>query len=109
MIRIAVIGLGKMGLSHLAIANGLSGIEIAAIVDSTPLVGAGLSKITGIRHMTSAADALKLDGLDAVIIATPTVSHEQIARAEQFLNLAQRLLDASPPATPGNTADQDNP
>ena len=34
---------------------------------------------------------------------------EQIARAEQFLNLAQRLLDASPPATPGNTADQDNP
>ena len=80
MIRIAVIGLGKMGLSHLAIANGLSGIEIVAIVDSTPLVGSALSKVTGIRHMTSAADALKLDGLDAVIVATPTASHEQIAR-----------------------------
>jgi predicted dehydrogenase len=80
MIRIAVIGLGKMGLSHLAIANGLSGIEVVAIVDSTPLVGTALSKITGIRHMTSAAHALKLDELDAVIIATPTASHEQIAR-----------------------------
>jgi hypothetical protein len=34
---------------------------------------------------------------------------EQIARAEQFLSLAQRLLDASPPATQGNTEDQDNP
>jgi hypothetical protein len=29
--------------------------------------------------------------------------------AEQFPHLAQRLLEAPPPATPGNTADQDNP
>jgi uncharacterized protein (UPF0332 family) len=34
---------------------------------------------------------------------------EQIARAEQFLTLAQRLLDCSPPATPGSTEAQDHP
>jgi uncharacterized protein (UPF0332 family) len=34
---------------------------------------------------------------------------EQIARAEQFLHLAQRLLDSPPPATLGNTEAQDNP
>jgi hypothetical protein len=34
---------------------------------------------------------------------------EQLARVEQFLHLAQRLLDALPPGTPGNTEDQDNP
>ena len=34
---------------------------------------------------------------------------EQIARAAQFLHLAQRLLEAPSPATPGNTADQDHP
>jgi uncharacterized protein len=34
---------------------------------------------------------------------------EQLARAEQFLHLAQRLLDALPPGTPGNTEAQDNP
>ena len=33
---------------------------------------------------------------------------EQIARAEQFLHWAQRLLDAPPPAAPGNTEAQDN-
>ena len=33
---------------------------------------------------------------------------EQITRAEQFLNWAQRLLDAPPPAPPGNTEDQDH-
>ena len=80
MIKVAVIGLGKMGLSHLAIANGLSGIEIVAIVDSAPLVGSGLSKITGIRHISDAREALKLDGLDAIIVATPTASHEAIVR-----------------------------
>ena len=80
MIKLAVIGLGKMGLSHLAIANGLDGIEVVAIVDPAPLVGAGLSKITGIRHISDYRDALKLKDLDAVIVATPTVSHEQIVR-----------------------------
>ena len=34
---------------------------------------------------------------------------EQIARAEQFLHLAQRLLDTPPLAMQGNTEDQDNP
>ena len=32
---------------------------------------------------------------------------EQVARAEQFLTLAQRLLDSLPSATPGNTEAQD--
>ena len=80
MIKIAVIGLGKMGLSHLAIANGLDGIEVAAIVDSSALVGAALSKVTGIRHMSDAREAMKLEGLDAVIVATPTASHEALVR-----------------------------
>src|SRR6478735_12358291 len=80
MIKLAVIGLGKMGLSHLAIANGLDGIEVVAIVDPAPLVGAGLSRITGIRHISGYREALKLKDLDAVIVATPTVSHEQIVR-----------------------------
>jgi predicted dehydrogenase len=69
-----------MGLSHLAIANGLDGIEVAAIVDSSALVGAALSKVTRIRHMSDAREAMKLEGLDAVIVATPTASHEALVR-----------------------------
>jgi scyllo-inositol 2-dehydrogenase (NADP+) len=80
MIRIAVVGLGKMGLSHLAIANGLDEFEVVAIVDSSTLVGSALSKITGIRYMSDAHEALKMEGLDAVIVATPTASHESIVR-----------------------------
>jgi scyllo-inositol 2-dehydrogenase (NADP+) len=80
MIRLAVFGLGKMGLSHLAIANGLDGIDVVAIVDPAPLVGSALSRVTGIPHMTDAREALGLEGLDAVIIATPTASHEGLVR-----------------------------
>jgi predicted dehydrogenase len=58
----------------------LEGIEVVAIVDSSTLVGAGLGKITGIRHISDYREALQLEGLDAVIIATPTVSHEAIVR-----------------------------
>jgi predicted dehydrogenase len=80
MTTMAVIGLGKMGLSHLAIANGLSGIDIAAMVDPAPLVGSGLAKVTGLKHFSDARQALALEGLDAVIVATPTVSHEALVR-----------------------------
>lgn len=80
MTKMAVIGLGKMGLSHLAIANGLPGIEIVAMADSAPLVGSGLAKITGLKHVSDAKDALAIKGLEAVIVATPTISHEAIVR-----------------------------
>lgn len=80
MTKMAVIGLGKMGLSHLAIANGLPGIEIVAIVDSAPLVGPGLAKVSGLKHLSNASEALQIPGLEAVIIATPTISHEALVR-----------------------------
>lgn len=80
MVKMAVIGLGKMGLSHLAIANGLPGIDVVAIVDSSSLVGAGLQKVTDIKHFSDAKQALGIAGLQAVIIATPTISHEAIVR-----------------------------
>ena len=38
-INVAVIGLGKMGLSHLAIVNALDDFNVIAICDSAALVG----------------------------------------------------------------------
>lgn len=35
MKRIALIGIGKMGLSHLAIANNTPGLEVVAICDTS--------------------------------------------------------------------------
>jgi len=80
VINVGVIGLGKMGLSHLAIANALPDFNVLALCDSTPLVGAALSKATGLSHYSSIDETLALGELQAVIVATPTSSHESIVR-----------------------------
>ena len=79
-IRLAVIGLGKMGLSHLSIANALDDFEVVAVCDNSRLVTDVLGKVTGLRGFNDFDEVLKLKELDAVLIATPTIVHEPMIR-----------------------------
>jgi predicted homoserine dehydrogenase-like protein len=45
MKRIGLIGIGKMGLSHLAIANQTPGIEVKAICDTSKQLIRAIEKI----------------------------------------------------------------
>ncbi|MFL6759407.1 Gfo/Idh/MocA family protein [Sphingomonas sp.] len=79
-IRSAVIGLGKMGLSHLSIANALDDFEVVAACDNSKLVTAVLSKATGLKAFNDYDEVLALEALDAVLIATPSIAHEPMIR-----------------------------
>lgn len=79
-IRLAVIGLGKMGLSHLSIANALDDFEVVAVCDNSKLVTDVLGKVTGLKGFNNFDTVLKLKDLDAVLIATPTIAHEPMIR-----------------------------
>ena len=79
-IRLAVIGLGKMGLSHLSIANALDDFEIVAVCDNSKLVTDVLGKTTGLKGFNDYDEVLKLKDLDAVLIATPSIAHEPMIR-----------------------------
>lgn len=79
-INVAIVGLGKMGLSHLAIANGLDEFNVIAICDSSEIVGGVLEKYTKITFVSDFNNLIALPGLQAVIIATPTSTHEWMAR-----------------------------
>ena len=79
-IRLAVIGLGKMGLSHLSIANALEDFEVAAACDNSKLVTDVMGKTTGLKGFNDYDQVLALDGLDAVLIATPSIAHEPMIR-----------------------------
>ena len=68
-IRLAVIGLGKMGLSHLSIANALEDFEVVAVCDNSKLVTDVLGKVTGLKGFNDYDEVLKLTDLDAVMIA----------------------------------------
>ena len=66
-IRAAVIGAGSFGQNHIRVIRQLEGVDLAAIVDTDPARGS----VTAIEPI--------LGQIDAAIVATPTVTHEQIA------------------------------
>lgn len=79
MIRIGVVGLGKMGLSHLALINAHPETEIVAC-DSNSFILDGLKRYTKLEIQPD-YDRLIAEGrLDAVIIATPSRLHAPMVR-----------------------------
>jgi predicted dehydrogenase len=79
-VNVAVVGLGKMGISHLGIVNALEDFNVVAICDSSSLVGEVIQKYGHLHYVSDYDDLLKMDDLHAVIIATPTTAHEPMVR-----------------------------
>jgi hypothetical protein len=48
-LRLGVVGLGKMGLSHLAMINAHPSVKVVAICDATGYVLDVLNKYTGVK------------------------------------------------------------
>jgi len=87
MIRLAVVGLGKMGLSHHAMINAHDRVEVAAICDSAGYVLDVLNKYTGVTVYTDFDLMLREVKLDAIIIATPSSMHAQMVKKALDANL----------------------
>lgn len=75
MVRVALVGLGKMGISHQAILNSTKGFDLVATCDSTPLIGSMMARYTKARNYTDYDEMLEQEPLDAVVIATPPKAH----------------------------------
>jgi predicted dehydrogenase len=75
MIRTAMVGMGKMGLSHLAIARAHPSIDLVAGCDASAYLTDILEKHAGLKCYASLEPMLDSEQLDAVIIATPSSLH----------------------------------
>jgi predicted dehydrogenase len=80
MMRFGVVGLGKMGLSHLAMVRALPDVEVVAVVDSAGYMLDVLGKYTGLATYPDLGAALAGADLDAIVIATPTRLHAPMVR-----------------------------
>jgi predicted dehydrogenase len=80
MIRVGIVGLGKMGLSHQAMINAHPDVTVAGVCDSTGYVLDVLNKYTGVRTFTDYSEMLREARLDAVVIATPSRYHGAMVR-----------------------------
>ena len=81
MIRLAVVGLGKMGLSHHAMINTHPDVEVVGVCDSSSYVLSVLKKYTGVAVYEDFDSMLDQVELDAVLIATPSSSHARMIQA----------------------------
>lgn len=86
-IRLAVVGLGKMGLSHHAMINAHPRVEVVAICDATGYVLDVLNKYTGVPTFTDFDAMLRDVALDAIIIATPSSMHAKMVKAALGKNI----------------------
>ncbi len=81
MIRVGVVGLGKMGLSHLAMIRAIPEVAVVAVVDSAGYLLDVLAKYTGLATFGDLRAALDAVELDAIVIATPTRLHAPMVRS----------------------------
>ncbi len=79
-VRIAVVGLGKMGLSHYALVNAHPDTETIAC-DASGFMIDVLGKNTSAKLYKDYERLLSDEPLDAVVIATPSRAHAPMVRA----------------------------
>lgn len=75
MIKVGLVGVGKMGASHLSMINAHPQVDVIGVCDVTGYVLDVLNKYTGLPTYSDYATMLNEADLDAVIIATSTKSH----------------------------------
>ncbi len=79
MINAGLIGVGKMGMSHLSILGAHPGVKVAAICDSAQYLTSGLKKYTGVNAYKDYKKMIEKESLDCIFVATPTRTHFEIA------------------------------
>lgn len=79
-IYLAIIGMGRMGITHYSIINSHPDVTIKAVADTSSLVLSLMKKyIEGIHAYTDYNDLFAEESLDAVIICTPPALHYPVA------------------------------
>lgn len=79
-INLAIIGIGRMGITHYSIINSHPDVEIKAVVDTASLILSILKKyIKGVNTYDDYNKLFENEKLDAVIICTPPTLHYPVA------------------------------
>lgn len=75
MIKGAIIGLGKMGLSHAAIVGANQDVDMVGVCDTSSLVLDAFKKFTAVKTYMDYQKMLDNEKPEFVVIATPTKYH----------------------------------
>jgi len=102
MLRVAIIGSGRLGGFHAQKLARMADVEITGVVDPLP---ANRDRLAAELHTAALASHLPLVGkIDAAVIATPTVMHHRVA--VDLLKAGTHLLVEKPICTTVAEADE---
>lgn len=89
MIKGAIVGLGKMGLSHASIVGAHRDVIMTAVCDTSTLVLDAFKKFSTVKTYSDYEKMIDSESLDFVVIATPTKYHYQMVKyaLEKGLNV----------------------
>ncbi|MGZ6519822.1 MAG: Gfo/Idh/MocA family protein [Bacteroidia bacterium] len=80
MIKVGLIGTGKMGISHLSILGANPNVEIVGVCDTSKMVNDFLSKYGNLKCFTDYQKMVNETKPDAVVVAVPTKLHYSIIK-----------------------------
>jgi predicted dehydrogenase len=81
MLRVGIVGLGKMGLSHQSVINAHPDAKLVSVCDPAAYVLDVITKYTGIKTYTDYQAMLAEEALDCLFVATPSKHHSAIVEA----------------------------
>lgn len=80
-VRIGIIGMGRMGITHYSIINTHPDVEIVSVSDSLELMLNMLKKyIPGVKTYTDYKEQLTAGDLDGVLVCTPSFLHHPVSK-----------------------------
>ena len=84
MTKIGIIGIGKMGISHLAILGAHPDVQVVGVCDTSKMMLDAIEKYSPFPCFTDYKKMLEEAKPDAVVVAVPTKFHAAIV--EELLN-----------------------
>jgi predicted dehydrogenase len=82
-LRVAIIGVGRMGITHYSILNSHPQVSITAVAETSSVINSLLAKYLPVRTYGDYAQLLAAEAVDAVLVCTPPALNEAVLQEVQ--------------------------
>jgi len=80
-VRIGIVGMGRMGITHFSIINSHPAVEMTALADTSSMMLNMIKKyLPGVKMFDDYKDLLQSGLVDAVIVCTPSLMHFDVCK-----------------------------
>ncbi len=90
--RVAVVGMGKMGIVHSCVLNAIPGVDVIGLCEKSRMIRRFLGKIFTNAEIVDDVEKLSDQNLDIVYVTTPIPSHYSIVKTVYSSRVARNIF-----------------